>query len=791
MFKRKAQAAREANPIKRLPYSHHVDENVVACDNGELLAVFQIEGLPFETLDIWEINSWHETLNIALRSIADDHLAVQSFLLRRQRREYPTGRYSSRFSRDLDEGYRESVSSERMYVNDLYLAVMHRKSVGKADKVGNNILSILLKNEDQGEGERADRLADFRGVLNDVGKLLGKVSPRLLSTYEERGLAFSEVLEFLNGVMLGRRRKVPLVRGHLGNALYSDRLIFGNEAVEIREPGSSRYAGMFGVREHAARTFPGMLNGLLAVDFELVLSQSFCFVSKTESLETTRRKAGQLAATDDVAISQADELQEAMDALQSNVFVLGEHALQLTVFGDTIKSLNENMSVARAVLSEGGTVAAREDMALEAAYWAQLPTNFAMRPRPALITSRNFAALAPFHTYPVGKRTGNHWGDAVCLLKTSSLSPYYFNFHVADIGHTLILGPTGAGKTVLQTFLQSQAEKLGPRQFFIDKDRGAEIYVRATGGTYLTLENGKPTGFAPLKAINVETPRGRAFLGRWLRLLVAEKGRQFTAQEEEMLDSALKALARLPKEERSLSVIRSALPTTSEEGIGPRLERWCAGSELGWVFDNDTDLLTLDVERAGFDMTNFLDNDTIRPAVMSYLFERIDMEIDGRPAIITIDEFWKALGDEAFTSFAQDGLKTYRKRNAMMLFGTQSPADALRSDISHTIIEQCATKILLPNPAAQKEHYMDGLDLSEAEFRMIKTELTAESRRFLIKQGHNSVVAELDLGAMPNELAVLSGRASTVELVTRLREELGDDPDVWLPRFHAEREDLR
>ena len=258
-----------------------------------------------------------------------------------------------------------------------------------------------------------------------------------------------------------------------------------------------------------------------------------------------------------------------------------------------------------------------------------------------------------------------------------------------------------------------------------------------------------------------------------------------------MLDSALKALARLPKEERSLSVIRSALPTTSEEGIGPRLERWCAGSELGWVFDNDTDLLTLDVERAGFDMTNFLDNDTIRPAVMSYLFERIDMEIDGRPAIITIDEFWKALGDEAFTSFAQDGLKTYRKRNAMMLFGTQSPADALRSDISHTIIEQCATKILLPNPAAQKEHYMDGLDLSEAEFRMIKTELTAESRRFLIKQGHNSVVAELDLGAMPNELAVLSGRASTVELVTRLREELGDDPDVWLPRFHAEREDLR
>ena len=129
------------------------------------------------------------------------------------------------------------------------------------------------------------------------------------------------------------------------------------------------------------------------------------------------------------------------------------------------------------------------------------------------------------------------------------------------------------------------------------------------------------------------------------------------------------------------------------------------------------------------------------------------------------------------------GLKTYRKRNAMMMFGTQSPADALRSDIAETIIEQCPTKILLPNPNAQARDYIDGLNLTEAEFRLIKVDLSPESRRFLIKQGHDSVVVELDLNGLDDELAVLSGRQGTVALLDELRAELGDDPDIWLPEF--------
>jgi type IV secretion system protein VirB4 len=176
---------------------------------------------------------------------------------------------------------------------------------------------------------------------------------------------------------------------------------------------------------------------------------------------------------------------------------------------------------------------------------------------------------------------------------------------------------------------------------------------------------------------------------------------------------------------------------------------------------------------------------------MMYLFHRVERLIDGRRLIIDIDEFWKALGDEAFRDLANNKLKTIRKQNGVMVFGTQSPRDALASPIAHTIVEQCPTQIFLPNARGTRSDYVDGFHLTDTEFRLIKEELAPESRRFLVKQGHNSVVAELDLGGFDDALAVLSGRTETVELLDRIRGEVGDDPAQWLPVFHAERRKVR
>jgi type IV secretion system protein VirB4 len=777
---------RDAEAERFIPYARHIDESIIQLDDGEMLAVLKLEGMAFETADVRELNDWHEKLNGIWRAIADERVALYVHTIRRAEYGYPHGSFRSAFAQQLDDAYRARVQAKRMFVNEHYLTLVMRPAVGRTDKVVSSLLALLRKGTPREEEAEDQALEKMHDLIRDTEKLLGRLRPRLLGTYDHNGLVFSEIMEFMSAVMTGTRRRIPLVRGHLGSALYSDRLIFGSETIEIREPGLSRYAGMLGIREHAARTRSGQLDALLSVQFEFALGQSFAFFGKTSGMEVARRKQAQMSATDDVAFSQADELGDAMDDLQSNRFVLGEHQLGLAVFGDTVKALNENMSLARAALSESGMVAVREDIANEAAYWSQLPGNFKWRPRPAAITSRNFAALAPFHSSPVGQASGNLWGEAIALLKTSAHSPYFFNFHNGDLGHTLIIGPSGGGKTVIQNFLLAQSEKSGARQVFIDKDCGAEIYVRASGGTYLALKNGTPTGFAPLKALD-HSPRNLDFLTSFLRLLVTPANEVLSAQDNNAIVGALRGIGRLPLAERSLGRVRSLLPQATLEGIGPRLERWCLGSELGWVFDNERDTLSLDADFTGFDMTDFLDNAEVRPPLMRYLFHRIDDVIDGRPVIIDIDEFWKALGDDAFRDFAQDGLKTYRKRNAVMMFGTQSPSDALKSDIARTIVEQVATKILLPNPNATERDYIDGLNLTRAEFALIRTELSPESRRFLVKQGHDSVVVELDLDGLDDIMAVLSGRSSTVALLDTIRGELGDDPAVWLPEFYRRR----
>ena len=513
----------DPDPGHFLPYQRHVDAHVVALENGELLAVMKLGGLAFETANIGELNDWHEKLNSAWRTIAHERLAVMIHTIRRVETDYPEGRFRSAFARDLDRAYRDRLGTRRMYVNEHYLSLVLRPAVGKADRAVVSLQSFLRRGDAEHAEAEDDAVERLMEAVRDTSKLLARLEPRLLGTYDYNGLVFSEVMEFVSAIMCGEPRRVPLVRGHLGSALYTDRLIFGKETIEVREPGRSRFAGMLGVREHAARTRPGQLNALLSAQFAFVLAQGFAFFGKSAGLETARRRQKQMSATDDAAFSQAEELDDALDDLQSNRFVLGEHHLGLTVFGDAPRDLNDNISLARAALSESGMVAAREDLASEAAYWSQLPGNFKWRPRPAAISSRNYAALAPFHTYPSGQASGNHWGQAIALLKTTAHSPYFFNFHDGDLGHTLIIGPSGGGKTVIQNFLLAQSEKAGCRQVFIDKDRGAEIYVRASGGTYLALRNGAPTGFAPLKALE-HTPRNVDFLTAFIKLLVTSPG---------------------------------------------------------------------------------------------------------------------------------------------------------------------------------------------------------------------------------------------------------------------------
>jgi type IV secretion system protein VirB4 len=315
-----------------------------------------------------------------------------------------------------------------------------------------------------------------------------------------------------------------------------------------------------------------------------------------------------------------------------------------------------------------------------------------------------------------------------------------------------------------------------------DKDRGAEVFVRAIGGTYSRVAAGHPTGFNPLSL--PDTAVNRAFLRDWLGVMLEATGPEELALISNAVDAAYANDVRL----RRLVYFRELLAGSRrpEPGdLASRLDAWIVNGEHGWLFDNAEDRLDLTAKTLGFDMTALLETPRLRTPVMMYLFHRIEERLDGEPTMILIDEGWKALDDPIFAARIRDWLKTLRKRNALVGFATQSARDALDSRIATALVEQTATMIFMPNARARPEDYCDGFGLTQHELELIRT-LPAQSRCFLIRQPDASVVVRLDLSGMPEVLTVLSGRESIVRRLDTLRDTYGDAPAAWYPALTGE-----
>lgn len=805
-MKRSTALRRELPLEQRIPYRSHVSPHVVRTEAGDYVQVLQLGGASFESADDETLNNWHERLNVLMRNIASSNVALWAHVIRRREQPSTSAATGEGFADALAAKYRARLSRETLMVNDLYLSLVYRPVAGAAPGMLSRLVSRHVPTGLAAELE--DALDASEKLAQTMISSLARYEPVRLGLIERGGRHYSRVLEFFGLLLNAESQAIPLPRAPLNEVLGTTRPIFGTETIEYRLPTSTRFGAVLGIKEYATPTVVGMFNGLLSAPFEFVLTQSFTFLRKATAQGLLQRQHHQMSNAGDFAISQAEELKDALDALTANEFVLGEHHFTLQVLSSltgrvakndaagALKAVNDALAEARAMLADTGLAIAREDLALEAAYWSQLPGHFSMRPRKAAITSRNFCAMNGFHNFPVGRPTGNHWGDALALLITSAQSPYYFSLHASDpadpdggsrkdTGHTLICGPTGSGKSVFIGFMLALLHRQGATQVVCDKDRGLEILVRALGGRYRAIKNGEATGFNPLQV--PPTAANTEFLKVWLRALVRGPA-PLSVREENDLDQALAGTLALDADARRLSRLIEFTDATRSDGIYARLARWCECTHgpYAWVFDHPADRFMAQLSNAqlfGIDVTDFLDNPVTRSPITLYLFHAIRTLLDGRRFVCWMDEFWRLIADPAFSSFAKDGPKTWRKLNGVMALATQSASDVLESEISRTIIEQTPTKVFFPNPDGDADEYMEGFGLSEREFRLIKEQLEPGARQFLVKQGHSSVVCELDLKGFDAELKVISGRASSVEELHRLMNQVGEEPAAWLSTF--------
>jgi type IV secretion system protein VirB4 len=777
---------REAPAGVRLPYARHVDDATLETRDGRLMQILHLRGFPFETADTDELNYRKSVRETMLRGVANSRFALYHHIVRREVEADLTGEFPDPFSRSLDAAWRTRLESRKLYVNDLFLTLVRRPLQGRVGFLQTALLAL------RGAGDREEAAAELardQSALNAARDgLLSALEPygvRVLTAYEDSQGLYSEPLEFLSLLFNGEMRPVRIPDADLGLYLPYRRVSFGAQAIEFAPAGrlDRGFAAMVSIKDYPGQTAPGMLDDLLRLPFEMVLTESFGFVDRQMTLDRMNLALRRMRAADDEALSLRRDLVTAKDDVAAGRSAFGEHHMTVMVKAASLTALNEAAADVQSAFTELGVIAVREDVNLEPAFWAQFPGNFKDIARRALISSGNFAGLASCHNFPVGKARDNHWGPAITVLETTSAAPYYFNFHRGDLGNFTVIGPSGSGKTVVLAFLLAQAQKVAPRTVYFDKDRGAEIFLRAIGGRYDVLRPGRPTGLNPL--LLDDDPINRRFLVDWTAKLVSGRGEALEVDDLTRIAEAVDANFAQPREYRRLRYFAELFrggrrPTVAD--LAARLAPWHGGGDYAWLFDNADDALDLDERTVGFDMTQILDDPAARTPAMMYLFHRVEQRLDGTPSIIVIDEGWKALDDEVFIQRIKDWEKTVRKRNGIVGFCTQSAQDALSSRISSAIIEQAATQIFMVNPKAQQADYCGGFGLTAHEFDLVRT-LPDTAHCFLIKHANDSVVARLDLSGMPDLLTVLSGRESSVRRLDELRDQLGDAPADWLPRL--------
>ena len=778
-------SSKEAHAGDRLPYSRLIEDNTILLRDGSLMTALHVPGLLFETEDSISLNAHAATREVMLRSNLDARFVLYHHLIRRRVSVELTGQFDDPFSAHIDRRRRDKLAGGSLFVNDQFVTLVRRPARGKAGVVERAARLWRRKGREPVEAD-ARELRSLRAAAQAIAASLGDYGAQALGDYRgPSGATNNELLELVSALYNGEMRPVrrPADDTDIGRMLPYRRASFGLDAMELRGSGGADFAAILSLKDYPDATSPGLLDGLLRLPCEMVVSETFAPHERQTARERIDLAVRRLRSADEDAMAERADMLAARDALGQGSVSFGDHHLTVLVRERDLERLDGAAAACAAALADSGAIAVREDTNLEPAFWGQFPGNEQYLVRRSMISSANMASFSSLHGFALGKADGNHWGEAVTLLETTSATPFFFNFHHGDLGNFSIIGPSGSGKTVAMNFLVAQAQKFAPRTILFDKDRGAELFVRGIGGRYDRIRAGEPTGFNPLAL--PDDAANRAFLRDWFAVLLDAEGPEELATIAQAVDAAYAndpSLRRLRHFRELLSGARRPQPGDLADRLGP----WIADGEHAWLFDNEEDRLDLSNRVLGFDMTVLLDRPRLRTPVMMYLFHRIEERLDGNPAMILIDEGWKALDDEVFAARIRDWLKTLRKRNALVGFATQSARDALDSRIATALVEQTATMIFMPNPKARAEDYCAGFGLTEHELALVRS-LPAHSRAFLVRQPDASVVVRLDLSDAPEVLTILSGRESTVRRLDLLREAVGDDPADWYPALTGRR----
>lgn len=470
-----------------IPYVCHYDPKTILTKNGELLQVIRITGFNNNSVAAQLIS-----LRDSVRDAITDHVKNTEFALwfntiRRKKNISPKGEFPDFFSKKIDDIWTEENNWHDQYVNELYITIIIEgldSSIVNMNSFMRSFSYFTTKSLHQNFLQEAHVKLSKLG--EDILKSIEEYGAKFLSIKEWEGVIYSEPMRFFGKIVNLYEERYPLSANDISSDLSGHKIAFGNRELEVSGEGHKNFGAILSLKEYFEVSTES-LDRILQLPFEFIITQSFDFAFTKKDLEHQEYQNYVLQVSGDESLRQLSGLANFMESKHDLPTDYGKLQTTIMIISETQKQLEDDIKMATERFNSLGLVAVREDLFLEHCFWAQLPGNFRYLARQKIINTYRIGGFAALHNFPDGSIAGNHWGPAVTVFRTVLNTPYFFNFHDRDLGHSLILGPKNSGKTMLLNFLLAQSRRFNNKIFYFDFNNKAKCFIKALGGKYYAV----------------------------------------------------------------------------------------------------------------------------------------------------------------------------------------------------------------------------------------------------------------------------------------------------------------
>ena len=732
-----------------VPWICLIDKGVVLNKNGTLQKTLKYRGYDLDSSTVYELKNINAKLNDVIKRLGQGwSLNVEA---RRKRCTDYIEAKNEILAIDIIEKERKlNFLENEHFESEYYLTIVQLIPTDNSKKVGEIFLEYAKKSE----------------ILDKTLENFNKEFKKILNLFKEIFLEVTELDDeetytYLHSCVSVKKDKVivPEIPYAMANYLCDSDLVGG-----LKPKLRGKEIRCISIQGFPNYTVPGFFDVLNRLNIPYRWITRFLMLSKLEALSKMERKYKNIFSQrlslfqrvyaeltgekeensrklNEDALNKANEVRTQIALTMGDYVSQGFYTCTLIVDGDSIDEVEERVDVISKTINNMGFITIEESINSVEAFLGSIPGNITNNIRMPILNTITLSHLLPVSSVWGGNSWNKHLNaPPLIYTKTKGSTPFRFNIHIEDIGHSAIVGPTGYGKSVLLGLIASSFMKYkDSRVYFFDKDASSRVLTYAVGGEFHDLGNDE-LSFQPLA--NIEIVEEKEWAYGWILEILEQENVKVSPTQKEKIWKALDNLAKTPIELRTISNFYTSV---NDREIKEALIPYKIGGALGKYFDSDKDTLNFSRWQV-FEMNQVINNKKGITPLLSYIFRRIENSLDGSPCIIILDECWMFFDNPIFAAKIREWLKVLRKKNCSVIFATQELGDILNSKLFTTVLDACQTKVFLPNPNAFADNYIpiyQKFGLNKTEIEIISK--ATKKKEYYYKSTKGSRLFELDL----------------------------------------------